>query len=178
MRPLIPMFVFIVTPNGRFIDLDNAAKLFNVLHKRHADFMAHAPSGFVGTKAHIAHDLQCARALLAGEHQMRDLEPVAERLVRVLKNRASDVREAIAGIWRALVALPGPGAIGEFVGLFRPAAGAADAFRPAPRDEVGAAGFFVGKECLKFSVRELVNRLGSLGHWCLPDDRRFVPWAA
>jgi hypothetical protein len=52
-----------------------------------------------------AHDLKRAHPFLAGQHEMSDLEPVAQRLVCILKDRAGNVREAIARLWRALVAL-------------------------------------------------------------------------
>ena len=50
-------------------------------------------------------NLEGANALLAGEHQMNDPEPVPQRLVRVLEDRPGDDGEAIA-VRRAFLALP------------------------------------------------------------------------
>ena len=67
---------------------------------------------------------------------MDDFEPMPERFVRVLKDRSSNMREAIALIGSALVALPPEGRCSDR---------AIDALRPAARDEVGFARFFIGK---------------------------------
>src|SRR5208282_2506827 len=93
-----------------FVNLNDAAKLLNILDQGDADFVAHHPCGFVRAEAHEAHDLKGAHALLAGQHQMNDAIPVAERLVGVLENRSGKMREAIAGraTWRALGTLPVP----------------------------------------------------------------------
>jgi hypothetical protein len=78
-----------------FIDLDNAAQLFGMFDQRNADAVAHVPGRFVRAEAHVAHDLQRAHAFLAGEHQVDDAKPLAERLIRVLENRADDMGEAV-----------------------------------------------------------------------------------
>jgi hypothetical protein len=61
-----------------------------------ANLVAHKQRGIVGTKAHDAVDLECADTILTGEHQVHDAEPIAQRLVRILKNRADKHREAVA----------------------------------------------------------------------------------
>src|SRR5450759_4003536 len=81
--------------DGDNINLDDATKFSNVLHKSGSDLVAHEPCGFIRTEAHVAADLQSAHSLLTGEHQVDDLEPVAKRLVRVLEYRAREMREAI-----------------------------------------------------------------------------------
>lgn len=77
---LIPVAVLILTANVSLVDLNNAAQLVHVLFDQGClYFVTHEPSGFVTTEPHKAHDLQCAHAVLAGEHEMGDAEPVAER---------------------------------------------------------------------------------------------------
>ena len=80
----------------------------NVHNEGASDLVAHEPSGLVRAEAHIAADLQGADALLADQHQMRHAEPVFERLIGVLQDCAGQVREPIACVRSALVALPVP----------------------------------------------------------------------
>jgi len=49
--------------------------------------------------------MEAADPLLAGQHQVNDREPVPQRLVGVLEDRARYVGELIA-VWIAGVALP------------------------------------------------------------------------
>ena len=75
-----------------------------------ADFVAHAVRRAVGAEANLPLNLESGNSLLAGRHQVHDLEPVAERLVRVLKNRPGNHAEPIASraARRAFRALPMP----------------------------------------------------------------------
>src|ERR1700730_1423589 len=106
--PRLSQCLFLAKPPTKVFDFDDAAELINVFHERCSDLMAHEPSGLVGTKAHIALDLQRAHALLAGQHQMNDTEPVAKRLICVLEDRPGNVGEPISGVRGALIALPMP----------------------------------------------------------------------
>ena len=90
------MAIALLTADPRFVNLDNAAKLLFWLDQGGADFVAHGMSGFVGAEAENPLNLKGAHTLLAGQHQMHDAEPVAKRLVRVLKDRARDNGEPIA----------------------------------------------------------------------------------
>ena len=82
--------------NECFIHLNNTAQLGRVsCGQRYADAMAHIPGRLVRTEAHETEDLQGAHALLARQHEMGDLKPIHQRFVRVLVDRARDVREAI-----------------------------------------------------------------------------------
>jgi len=174
---LIPMTVLVFASNERFVHLNDAAQLINVLHKRRADFVAHSPRGFVGAKSHVTHDLQCAHALFAGEHEVSNLEPVAERLVCVLKNRARNMRETIAAFGRALITLPRPRPIRQFVGLLSAAARAANAIGPAARDQIGAARFLIREHLVELAGGHLMDGLGSAGHRIvsLTGHKRSVP---
>ena len=76
-------------------DVPNQFLEFNI-PERYADFAAHQPGGFIGTKSHIATDVERAHALLAREHQMHDAEPFTQGLVGVFKNRPNQHRKPIA----------------------------------------------------------------------------------
>ena len=62
-----------------------------------ADFMAHAPSGFVGN-AELALDFLGREAVTARREQEHDEEPVAQRRARALKRRSSHRRNLMAAI--------------------------------------------------------------------------------
>jgi len=84
----VPVPPLVLAADIGFINFDNAAKLFLWFNHCRADFMAHAMRGAVRTKTHLPLNLQRANSLFAGRHEMHDLEPLAKRLIRVLKNRA------------------------------------------------------------------------------------------
>ncbi len=151
-----------------FVDLNDAAQLVHVsLDQRDADFVTHAPSCPVRAKTHVAHDLKGAHPLLAGQHQVSDLEPLAQRLVRVFKNGARDMREAITRTLGRLtgVALPFEGhrLHRKYLGIA--ATGAADPIRPAARDQISGASFLVGEGFLELAFGHLVDWLRTtFGH--------------
>jgi hypothetical protein len=157
----IPMPVFGQATNESFIDFDNSAELINVFHESGSDFVAHEPSGFIRTEAHVAHDLQRAHAFLAGEHQVDDAIPVAKRFVGILKNRIDQDRESITGgtARGALRALPMPFARWQVIYSRISATGATNALGPTTRLQVRLAGVFVWKHPLKLRGGKLMNRL-------------------
>jgi hypothetical protein len=161
---LVPVAVFILAADIGFVHFNDAAKLIDVLDKCGSDFVAHEPGGFVGTKAHIAHDLQGTHALFGSQHQMRDFKPVAQRLICVLENCSGDMREPITGIGGALIALPTPRPVRQLVRIDRAAARAPDAIGPAASYEVSAASFFIRKHVIELGGGQLVNWLWSAGH--------------
>ena len=175
---LVPMPVFGQAANKSFIDFDNAAELVDVLHESGSDLVAHEPSGFIGTEAHIAHDLQCAHPLLAGEHQVDDAIPIAKRLIGVLENGIDQDREAVPRRTArgALRALPMPIARGQVIYSRIAATRAAYAVWPAASLQVHLAGVFVRKHRLKFRGGKLMNRpwLFAACHGVLPMmERRY-----
>jgi len=153
-----------------FIDFDNAAELVDVLHKRCSDFMAHEPSGFIGTEAHITIKLQSAHAFLANEHQMNDTIPIAKRFIRVFENRAGDKGEPIA-IRSARPTLPMEGLVRRSVIKIGIAATRAmDAIRPAARNKVRATCGLIWEQFFELDRRKLMDWLWLLcsGHEVLP----------
>src|ERR1700730_14480132 len=87
LAPLVFVLVLRQPADESFVNLDNAAKLVNVLHQGNADLVAHAPSGLIGTEAHEPEYLKGAHSLLAGQHQVNDTKPVPDRLVVSLAHR-------------------------------------------------------------------------------------------
>jgi hypothetical protein len=94
----------------RFVNFNDPSKPANVLDHCGADFVAHEPSGLVGTEAHVAEGLKGAHTFLANQHQVRDSEPILKRLIRIFENRSGKVGEAVSSIAArsALRALPTP----------------------------------------------------------------------
>ena len=143
----------------RFVHFNVPDKLLKFdVAKCNTNLIAHEERGIVGTEPHHAIDLQGADALLAGEHHVHDAEPVAQRLVRVLKDCADQYREAVANaIGRACVAIPMLRLACMFVYVIITASRAADAIRPAIDLQVRTAGRFIRKLALELSDGHLMN---------------------
>jgi hypothetical protein len=166
---LIPMSVLGEPAHEGLVNFNNPAKLLDgLIRESGPDAMCHVPSGLERAETHVAPNLAGTDALLAGQHQVDDAEPVAQRLIRVFKDRAGNVREAIAGLRSALVALPVPRITLQLSGVLSAAARAADALRPAFADKIGATGVLIGKHRLELADGHLMNLLGLLcsGHGC------------
>lgn len=165
--PLIPVFVAVLAADIGFIDFNDAAELVGLLLQQSStNAIAHVERGLVGAEAHVAHDLQAAHSLFAREHQVNNLEPVAERLVGVFEHRPDQNREAIAALRDALGALPVEGTIGDRVHVHIAAAWTVDAFGPAAIDEVLLAGILVREHGFKLLICKLFYRLDP-GHFAL-----------
>src|SRR5450759_172275 len=161
--------------DGDNINLDDATKFSNVLHKSGSDLVAHEPCGFIRTEAHVAADLQSAHSLLTGEHQVDDLEPVAEIDFGVLENGPRYVREAIRCVRGALVALPVEGVGFQLAGVRSPTAWAMHALRPSFSDQIGTAGFLIRERLIELCRRQLVDVFCSR-HGPVPHYGRNIAW--
>jgi hypothetical protein len=171
---LIPMFVAVLAADVGFVNLDNAAQsIGSMFTQARADAVAHIERGFVGTEAHVAHDLQGANSLLADQHQVNDLEPITERLVRVLEDCPYQHREPIAALLSAFGALPVKGTIGDRVNVDVTAARAMDAFRPAAGYEVDFASPLVREQGVKLLCGQLGNGFNA-GDMSLPRSTQGV----
>jgi hypothetical protein len=170
---LIPMPVFIAPADVGFINFNDSAKFLNVLDHGGSDLVAHEPSGFVAAKAHVAENLEGAHALFADQHEMRDSVPIFQRLIRVLKDCAGQVREAIA-IVCASVALPVERHCRDGINTFGAASRAVDAFWPAPHHQIPDAIFLSLKQRVELRCGQLMDWLGMLyaGHDGLLFDRK------
>ena len=97
------MAVFIFAADLSFVHLHDAAELLSGSISA-ARILWHMQWPSQATEAHNALNLEGAHSLLAGQHQVGDFKPVAERLVGVLEDRPGKQREPIAacGAFRAL----------------------------------------------------------------------------
>src|SRR5271169_4862918 len=154
---LVPVLVF--ATDESFIDLHNASELGFRLDHRGADFVAHAPSRPVTAEAHKPHDLEGTHALFGREHEMGDLEPVPQRLIRVLEDGPGDAGKPIA-VLSAGFALPVEWARPQRIDLHIAAAGAKHAIRPPAGHQIGLAGVLIPdrEQDLKLCAAELVDR--------------------
>jgi len=157
---LVAMLIGALSTDVGFVHFHDAEQLRKpvILH-RGAHAMAHIPSGLIGTRADDALHLHGAHSLLGLHHQVGDLEPRSERVLRILKDRAADNAESIAVALmadghraslfidrlRAALAYPVEGAMRHVKYLFASALRAFDAVRPAARNQILLAGFF-GRE--------------------------------
>jgi hypothetical protein len=158
----IPMPVFGQAADESFVDFDNSAELFDVIHKGDANAVTHIPGGFERTKAHVTPNLASTYSFLASQHQMDNAIPVAKRLIGVLKNRASEMRETIRAALSAIRAFPMPLTGFEVIHPFAAATRATDAFWPALADKVSATSIFVWKHALKLGDAHLMDLRGLL----------------
>ena len=138
---LVVMAVLSLAADKRLIDLDNAAQLGFRFDQGGSDFVTHKPSGLNRTEPHIAAKLARAHSFFAGQDQVRDLEPVAKRLVGILEDGPSDAGETVS-VCSADFALPME-ARRQLVDLRVAAARAFDAIWPTPRHQVGLTSIFV-----------------------------------
>lgn len=165
--PFALMFVLGFAADEGFIDFDDPAQLGHVTRRHgYPNPVAHIPGRLVGAKAHVPANLQGTHALLAGQHQMRDLEPILERFVRVLKDRSCDMRKAIGRHRGALVALPMPGITRQGFRAVRATTRTLHALWPTLADQVCAAGLLIRKRLLELWNGQLVQKFFS-GHGCV-----------
>jgi hypothetical protein len=104
-------------------------------------------------------NLERAHALLAGEHEVKNLEPCSERNLGFLEDGPCLEREAVgrAVIFAAFLALPVPRSGCALVDVIVVAAGAMRAARPTAQEQVSPARLLIGKEPIKFGKRHLAN---------------------
>src|SRR5205807_10559565 len=106
-RALIPMPVFVLSADVGFIYLDNTNELSELrVGQPSANAMAHIERGRIGTEAHHSMNLQRGNSLLAGQHEIDDLEPSLERDLRIIEDGFGDDGEATAPRFGTFLALP------------------------------------------------------------------------
>ncbi len=103
----VPMAVTIFAANIRFVSLDYAHQLWEVIIFEHrTNAMADVEGGLVGGRPATLFEhplnLQSRDAFLGLTDQIDDLEPYRQRIVSVLEDRPDQWREAIAGFLCAL----------------------------------------------------------------------------
>lgn len=171
MSSLVPMFVLILATDECFVHFDDTAELLFRLDHGRADFVTHGMCGVIRAETQLPLDLECTYPLLAGRHEMNDLEPLAQRLVGVLKDRPGDDTETIA-VRVALLALPVPLASMQVIDRWIAATRAVDALRPAAGLQIGFWCIVVTdwEHILKLSLGHLVDRLRMFFHGGYPSN--------
>jgi len=164
--PFVPVTVFVLAADPSLVHFHDAAKLSLRRDQPSAYFVAHGMGRLVAAEAHHALDLEGAHSLLAGKHEMGDPEPVAERLLGVLKDRPGEAREPIA-LRRTGPALPVKGLVaGGVIQIDIAATRAGDALRPAAGDQVTEASLIVTdrKSVLELPDCHLRDGFGTFCH--------------
>ncbi len=156
--PLVPMAVLRLAADESFIDFDNAHELLKALvHEARADAVAHVVGGLVGAEPHYPLNLEGADTLFAGQHKVDHPKPLTKALVRVLKDRARDVRETISAALAAIRAFPLKRHGAERIDIAAIATRAANAIGPTMRNQIGRARIFVREHLLKLRDGHLLN---------------------
>lgn len=145
--------VLVLAAHVGFVDLDDAHQLpkLRVSHPG-AKPMAHIKGRAVGAGTDHAMDLQRADAFLAGQHEVKNLEPNQQLVIRILENRPADDAEAVI---LAGLAEPVKGPRFERVNFVVAAARTAHAVRPTPGCEKGFARRLVRKHPVEIGQRHL-----------------------
>jgi hypothetical protein len=155
---LVPVAISIQAADIGFVYFNNAHELLELIVLQSCPQpMAHKPRRPIGTGTDHAMDLQGAYPLLTGHHQIENLEPYEESVVRIFKDRSDRDGEPIwrALGWPTLHALPMERLSLARVDLLVTATRADDAVRPAARYQVSLAGRFIGKQPVKFGQGHL-----------------------
>lgn len=161
---LVPMPVLVLAADIGFVSFDNAHELAEFgIGEPGADTVAHIMCGRIATETEHTVDLERRNALLAGQHEVDDLEPYLETDIRVFEDRADQYGETIAGR-AALPALPMKQAGAQFCNLLVPTTGATNAFGPAASDKILFASIIGREQFLELRDRHLLRELDS-AHW-------------
>jgi hypothetical protein len=154
----VPMPIAIQPADIGFIyfDLSHQFRKLFILHGR-TDALKHIPSRPIITAADLAVNLKSADSFLALAHQIDDLKPSGQWIVRVLEDRLGDDAEAIAVATAAILVLANPveGPRFERIDLIALAARAAYAVRPTHVAEKGLAGFLIRVIALQLGERDV-----------------------
>jgi hypothetical protein len=157
---LIPVAILILATKVGLVHLDNTHELtkIGIFHSR-TEPMAHIERCAVGAGTDHAMNLKGTHPFLAREHQIQNLEPDQQLVIRVLEDRPADDRESIA-VLLTNAALPVPSFEVKFVDFRIVAARAFNySIGPASIHQVSLTGVFIRKEGVKFRKRHLANEL-------------------
>jgi len=138
---LIPMPVFVLAADIGLIDLHDAHQAPKLgIDQSSPDAVAHEMRGLIRAEAHHAVDLKRADTFFADQHQIDDLEPLAQADVAVGEDRADSDGKAVTALI-ASTAKPIEWTSLQFPHPVVPAAGAPDyAIGPAPGLQIRLAG--------------------------------------
>jgi hypothetical protein len=169
----VPMAVLIFSAKRGFIYLNDAHQLREILILHcGTNPSAYIPRGLVGTSTHHPVNLKGRHTLLALAHQVDNLEPRPQWIVRVLKDRLSYYREPIT-VFLTVTTLPVE-SLFQCIDFLIAATRALHAIRPTHI----AQQRFAGIVCcvIAFYIGQSQGRLS--GKWCarlhVKNNRRFL----
>jgi hypothetical protein len=166
---LVGMAVLVLATDIGFVDLDDAHEFAELgVDETGANAVAHIPSRAVRAEAHHTVDLERGNTLLAGQHEVNDLEPLPHANIGVLKDGPNQHREPIAAFFGTFSALPVKRAIGDGINIGIAASRAGNGFRPASRDQISFAGIIGRKQVFELRDRHLRSEF-DLAHGGIPD---------
>ena len=141
-----------------FDDPHQLAKL-RVFHSS-AQTHAHIPRGLVRAGSEHAMDLECADSLLARDHQVQNLEPHDERLLRFLEDGSGSERKTIgrARLRAALHTLPVPRTRRTLVHVIVLATRTLRAGGPTSQEQISAACVLIREERIEVAERHLSHK--------------------
>jgi hypothetical protein len=155
---LVAMLVFVFAANKRFIDFNDAHQLSELhIGKTSTEPVAHVPRGFVRAfkrpTRQRAVNLKRRDAFLAGQHDVKNLEPLMQFDIRVFKDRHDGERKPIYA--RMILADPMKRLGFQCVHFRVSALRATHAIRPSALKQIQLARFVVRKKFVEFFDRHL-----------------------
>jgi hypothetical protein len=163
---LVPVAVAVQAADVSLVYFDNAHELTEIrIGQTGAQAVTHKPRRAIRAGADHAMDLQRTDALLAGQHQVQNLKPYEQLVIRVLEDGSDEHREPIGSV-ATFFANPVECASLECVDLLVAAARATDGLRPAARDQIRLTSGFVREQAVKLRKRHLTRnfRFGGIAH--------------
>lgn len=163
---LVPAAIAVQSSDVGFVHFHDSHEFAEIrIAHRGAQAHAHIPGRLIRAATDQPMDLRGADAFLAGQHQVQNLEPCAQRLFGFLENGPSLEREAIgrARLWPALQALPVPRTRLALVNRLVVTARAAHASGPALFKQIRPARRLIRKHSLEVGQRHLLRK-NLVGH--------------
>ena len=155
---VFPMAIDVLSADERFVYFDNAHEFaeLRVFHSG-AQTHAHIPRRLIRAGSEHPMDLQRADSLLARDHQVQNLEPYDQRLLRFLEDRSGSKRKPIRRAWfrAALHTLPVPRSRRAFVHMIVVATWAVRASGPTAHQQIRAACFLIREQRIEVAERHL-----------------------
>src|SRR4051794_4712913 len=154
---LVSVLVSFLPANVGFVDFNYAAQLFELVAASLAKPSENEPCGFL-CDADLFRKLHRRDALACSDDEVHRVNPLMQRNVRPLEDRASANREIRLALVAAVVS-----ALARGDTVADAAGGAARALRPEPTFQVDATRLLIGEH-----FEKLVDRNGGLAHGPIP----------
>ena len=158
---ILAVTILVQATDKRLIDFDDPHQLakLRILHSS-AQTHAHVPRGLIRAGSEHAMNLECADSLLARDHQVQNLEPHDQRLLRFLEDRSGSQSEPIrrTRLRTALHTLPVPRTRGALVNVIVLATRTLRAAGPTSQQQIRTACVLIWKERIEVAERHLSHK--------------------